>query len=341
MHFFSQITQQRITAFVKNKKAYYAFLFLVITYLFSLTTPWTANHHPLVASYNGSIVFPAFTFYTDQELGGSYTTEVNYFNINKNQRFDWYIDPLIPYNPLESDLSQAGQPPFPPSAKHILGTDAAGRDVLSRLIHGYRICMSFALLITFITTILGIIIGGVQGYFGGKLDLFMQRIVEIWSSLPLLYVVILIGAIYGRSFFMLVMIMSLFNWIALSYYMRGEFLQIKSLTFVKAAKSFGLSRRHIFFKEILPNSLTPVITILPFSVIAGIGSLTALDFLGFGLQPPTPSWGELLSQGLAHLYAPWISITSVVALFITLLLASFVGEGVREAFDPKSKKLVK
>jgi microcin C transport system permease protein len=185
--------------------------------------------------------------------------------------------------------------------------------------------------------IMGIIIGGIQGYLGGVVDIVAQRLIEIWSSLPFLYVVILVGSIYGSNFILLLIIMVIFQWIGLSYYMRGEFYKLKNLTYIKAARALGIGHLSIFFRQILPNALTPVITIMPFSLIGGITSLTALDFLGFGLPPPTPSWGELLSQGLNNLYAPWIAISTVSALFITLLLATFIGEGVREAFDPKSE----
>lgn len=244
--------------------------------------------------------------------------------------------PPVAHDPLKADLDNDGAPPFAPSAKHWLGTDSNGRDVLARLIHGFRICISFSLLLTVLGTFLGIVIGGIQGYLGKFWDTGMQRIIEIWSSLPMLYVVILIGSIYGRSFWLLILIMAAFNWISLSYYMRAEFMKLRGMTYVQSARVLGLGHRHIFFKEILPNAMTPVVTLFPFTLIGGIGSLTSLDFLGFGLQPPTPSWGELMSQGLNNLYAPWISVSTVAALFVTLLLTTFVGEGVRDAMDPKS-----
>jgi microcin C transport system permease protein len=189
----------------------------------------------------------------------------------------------------------------------------------------------------FMGAVMGIIIGGIQGYLGGVVDIVTQRLIEIWSSLPFLYVVILVGSIYGSNFVLLLFIMVVFHWIGLSYYMRGEFYRLKNMTYIKAARAVGIGHVSIFFRQILPNALTPVITIMPFSLIGGITSLTALDFLGFGLPPPAPSWGELLSQGLNNLYAPWIAISTVSALFITLLLTTFIGEGVREAFDPKSE----
>ena len=184
------------------------------------------------------------------------------------------------------------------------------RDV-ARLIYGFRTCMLFSLVLALLEAVFGVIIGGVQGYLGGKVDIVVQRLIEIWSSLPFLYVVILVGAIYGRNFALLVVIMALFQWIGLSYFMRGEFYKLKSMTYVKAARAIGVGPIGILFGQILPNALTPLITIMPFSVIGGISSLTALDFLGFGLPPPAPSWGELLQQGLNNLYAPWIAAFTV------------------------------
>ena len=244
---------------------------------------------------------------------------------------------MIPHDPLHSYVDYDSRPPHPPSLQHWLGTDRNARDVLSRIIYGFRICMSFALVLMGISLVIGSIIGGIQGYLAGKVDLIIQRFIEIWATLPFLYVVILIGSIYGRSFVILIFVISLFNWIGISYYMRAEFLRVKGQTFIKAAKTLGYSQTHIFFREILPNTLTPIITFMPFILISGISYLTALDFLGFGLQPPTPSWGALISDGLQALYAPWITISAVAALFLSLLLTTFIGEGLREAFDPKGQ----
>lgn len=244
--------------------------------------------------------------------------------------------PPIPHNPLHSYLDLPGNPPQPPSMEHWLGTDGAARDVLARLIYGFRICMVFALALTVAGFTLGIVIGSIQGYVGGRTDLAVQRLTEIWSALPYLYVVILFGSIYGQSFGILLFVTALFEWIGLSYYMRGEFLKLREQTYVMAAKALGAGHARILFLQMLPNALTPVITLLPFSVIAGITTLTSLDFLGFGLPPPTPSWGELIQEGLQNLQAPWLAISSVCALFVTLMLATFIGEGARDAFDPKS-----
>lgn len=342
-------TKNRLKRFRKNKRAFWSLIVLMVAYLLSLTSPWTVNDEPLYMNFNGKSYFPAFARYSEKDFGGTYETEPDYALLiadaeeckadgftGSNCDDIWTIMPPIAQDPLKADLDDDGTPPYAPSGKHWLGTDSNGRDVLARLIHGFRICISFSLLLTVLGTFLGIVIGGIQGYLGKFWDTGMQRIIEIWSSLPMLYVVILIGSIYGRSFWLLILIMAAFNWISLSYYMRGEFLKLRNMTYVQSAKVLGLGHRHIFFKEILPNAMTPVVTLFPFTLIGGIGSLTSLDFLGFGLQPPTPSWGELMSQGLNNLYAPWISVSTVLALFVTLLLTTFVGEGVRDAMDPKS-----
>ena len=219
--------------------------------------------------------------------------------------------PPVPHSPLHSYMDLEGTPPHPPSAMHWLGTDASARDVFARLFYGFRICMLFSLILAAIATLFGILIGGVQGYFGGVIDLVVQRMIEIWSSLPFLYVVILVGTIYSRSFMILILVLSLFQWIGLSYYMRRIFKDSKS-QLCKSCQNHGHAKQSYFVRQILPNGLTPVITLLPFQIIGGIGALTALDFLGFGLQPPTPSWGELLSQGLNNLFAPWLAVSTVV-----------------------------
>ena len=337
---FSKLTRDRFSRFRKIKRAWYSFVILSAFFVLSLFSEILCNDKPYIVSFNGNFYFPIFQFYPEKEFGGKYLTETDYVNLNSSDSFtngnNWMVFPPIPHSPLHSYIDLDGTPPHPPSSNHWLGTDSSARDVFARLLYGFRICMLFSLILAVISTLLGILIGGVQGYFGGLIDILVQRMIEIWSSLPFLYVVILVGTIYSRSFMVLILVLSLFQWIGLSYYMRGEFLKIRNLNYVKVAKTMGMSNTHILFRQILPNGLTPVITLLPFQIIGGIGALTALDFLGFGLQPPTPSWGDLLSQGLNNLYAPWLAISTVVCLFTTLLLATFIGEGVREAFDPRS-----
>lgn len=222
-----------------------------------------------------------------------------------------------------------------PKGCHILGTDDRGRDVFARMVYGFRISMAFALIVTFFSYIIGISVGAVLGYYGGKFDIVVQRIVEIWSAMPFLYTVMIFAAIMIPNFWMLVFILVAFDWMGMTYYIRAEFLREKSKDYVQAAKAIGCTDATIIFKHILPNALTPVISFAPFAVVANIGSLVSLDFLGFGLPAPTSSWGELLGQGLANLTKPWLIFSPTIAMFLTLLLVSFIGEAIREAFDPK------
>ncbi len=340
MPILSELTRDRLRRFKRMRRAHISFWILGAAFVLSLFSEFIANDKPLLLIYEGKWYFPVLQFYSEQEFGGKYRTEADYVELRRDEEFrenSFMILPIIPHDPLHSYLGKADLPPHSPSAEHWLGTDAVARDVLARLIYGFRICMLFSLSLMLTSAVLGIIIGAIQGYLGGGWDIVMQRLVEIWSSLPFLYVVILVGSIYGRTFFMLLLIMALFQWIGLSYYMRGEFYRLKSMTYVTAARAMGVRPWSILFSQILPNALTPVVTLMPFQVIGGITALTALDFLGFGLPPPIPSWGELLQQGLANLYAPWIAVSAIVALFVTLLLTTFIGEGVREAFDPKSE----
>jgi len=338
----SEVTRQQIRRFRSVPRAWISLCLLTGLYVLSLCSEQIANDKPLLVHYHNTWYFPTLHFYASDVFGGPYHTEADYKALLQDPKFTgWMLFPPIPHGPLTPDLHAPGNPPHAPSREHWLGTDSSARDVLARLLYGFRTSMTFALCLACIEVVLGSLIGGVQGYAGGKIDLTLQRLIEIWSALPFLYVVILLGAIYGQGLAILLLIFSLFQWISLSYYLRGEFYRLKNLTFVEAAQSQGASHFSILFRHILPNALNPVITILPFSLIGSISALTSLDFLGFGLPPPAPSWGELLSEGLAYLYAPWLAVSSVAALFFTLLLASFIGEGVRDAFDPKSTQKTK
>ncbi len=255
------------------------------------------------------------------------------------QRFDARVEPLV----LETSAGRLRvsvereeiRYPFRPVAGHPLGLDSSGRDVLARMLYGLRTAMSFGLLLTLSTMILGTLFGAVQGYYGGPADLVGQRIIEIWDALPFLYILMLMGSVFGRSFSLLLICYGLFNWIGISYYMRAEFLRLRRQPFVEAARALGLPGYLIMYRHILPNALVPLITFFPFSLVSAIGTLAALDFLGFGLPPPTPSWGDLMAQGQEYLWAWWLSLYPSLALFIVMLLGVFVGEGVRQAFDPK------
>ncbi len=225
--------------------------------------------------------------------------------------------------------------PFRPVGGHIMGIDGAGRDVFARILYGLRTSMTFGLLLVFASMALGIIAGALQGYYGGAVDITGQRLIEIWSALPFLYIMILLGSVYGRSFSLLLVCYGIFNWIGISYYMRAEFLRLRKQPFVEAAKCMGIASHKIIFKHILPNGLVPVVTFFPFSLVGAIGSLAALDYLGFGLPPPTPSWGELLYQAQQFRWAWWLILYPSLALFVVMLLGVFVGEGIRNAYDPK------
>ncbi|MFA5479971.1 MAG: ABC transporter permease subunit [Candidatus Muiribacteriota bacterium] len=250
---------------------------------------------------------------------------------------DYAILAIYPFGPNENLLNELGdrRPPTRPDFKNLFGTDDRGRDVLARMVYGFRISISFSLVLTFFSYLIGMSIGGFIGYFGGKIDFFGMRLIEIWSSMPFLYTVMIISSIIIPNFMLLVFILSLFGWIGMTWYMRAEFFREKSRDYVQAAIAVGVSDWKIIFKHILPNSLTPVISFLPFNIIGGIGSLVSLDFLGFGLPAPTPSWGEMLGQGTSNLHSWWLTVAPVGAMFITLILVTFIGEAIREAFDPK------
>lgn len=249
---------------------------------------------------------------------------------------NWALLTIYPYGPTESLLDElTANPPTPPGKHHIFGTDNQGRDVFARLAYGFRISMTFSLILVFCSYLLGIFVGGLIGYYGGKADFFGMRIIEIWSSVPFLFLVMIISSMLIPDFRLLIMLLAVFGWMGMAWYIRAEFLREKAKEYVQSAVAIGVSDPGIIFKHILPNALTPVISFLPFSVIGGIGSLVSLDFLGFGLPAPTPSWGELLNQGVTNLSSWWLTVAPVGAIFFTLLLITFIGEAIREAFDPK------
>ena len=227
--------------------------------------------------------------------------------------------------------------PYPPCRGHWMGIDSAGRDVFARVLYGLRISLRFGFMLVSMSMVLGVLVGALQGYYGGKVDITTQRLIEVWSALPFLYVMILIGSVYGRSFTLLLFCYAIFNWIGISYYMRAEFLRLRHLPFVDAARCMGIRTPRIILHHILPNALTPIVTFFPFSLVGAIGSLAALDYLGFGLPPPTPSWGELLHQAQQYRWAWWLILYPSLALFVVMLLGVFIGEGVRDAYDPKPR----
>ncbi len=335
------IMQKRWRKFKGLKRGYYSFLLMVGLYAISFALPLLVNNKALVVSYNGEYYFPVLTFHSgltfgQTDVGGG---EADYRALDK--AFDdadgdnWVLMPPYTWDPYEVDFSSAESFPLAPSSSHWLGTDDTGRDVFARMCYGFNVSISFALILTFFEYLVGASLGGLMGYFGGKLDLLSQRFIEIWSTIPFLYTVIIVSSILVPSFVILILLISLFGWISISYYMRGEFLREKGKDYVAAAIALGVKDRTIIFRHILPNSLTPVVAFLPFSIVGGITSLVSLDYLGFGLPAPTPSWGQMVEVGLREINSWWLVVTPLTAMFLTLLLVTFIGEAIREAFDPK------
>jgi len=334
------ILKKRWLKFKTLKRGYYSFILLVILYVLSWFLPLLINNRALMVSYEGEMYFPVVSgYHAGTEFGQDVPGEAIYRELKhawKQENSDnWLIMPLYPYSPFEDITVQGNKMYDPPSKTHWLGTDNTGRDVFSRLCYAFNISISFALVLTTLNYILGVLIGGSMGYLGGKFDLFFQRIIEIWSSLPMLFVIIIISSIIRPSFFLLIFIYTIVNWIGMTYLMRAEFYREKSKDYVAAALSMGQTNFKVMFKHILPNALVPIITYFPFSIIGGISALVGLDYLGFGMPPPTPSWGQLLEVGLQNISKAWMVFAPVGALFVTLLMVMFIAEAVREAFDPK------
>lgn len=334
--------------FKSNKRAFYSLLILFYSYLLSLFSPILLNNKPLVVKYQDQFSFPIFSFYPESKFGGDQKTEPNYKELNRKSQFtdssNFMIFPLIPFGVNEDNLSsleEGSNPPSSPTRRHWFGTDDRGRDVFTRIIYGYRLAMTFSLILILVEILLAALIGGIQGYFVGNVDLIFQRIIEVLSAIPFLYLILIMGAFFGRSFMVLLVTYGALSWIGLSYYMRGEFLKLRNLAFVDAARSMGVPSWSIITRHLLPNSLTPLVTFLPFILISAISVLSALDFLGYGIPAPNPSWGELIGQGRERLSAWWLITFPSIALFLTILFSAFVGEGLRDAFDPKEKVIYK
>jgi len=339
---FNPLTLKRIQRFRSIKRGYYSLVLLLVSIFFALTAELWVNSRALVVYYEGKIYLPTYGgFLPGTEFGESYAWETNYRHLKQRfvaeQNSNFVILPLVPYNPYENDLRDDDYPPFPPSwhDQHYLGTDKTGRDIVSRLIYGYRTAILFSLGLLVASYTIGIIIGCLMGYWGGKFDILFQRFIEIWSNLPFLYVVIIISSIMIPNFTMLMVIMVIFSWTQMTWYMRTATYREKAREYTRAAKAMGASTSRIIFHHILPNTISTVVTFIPFSIASGITSLTALDFLGFGLPPPTPSWGELLQQGTESLQSTWIVGSVVTFMILILTMVTFIGEAIREAFDPK------
>jgi len=336
----TSILKKRWKKFKTLKRGYYSFIVILILYAVSFILPLFIGKDALIVNYKGEYFFPIFKFYSAESFGQNIQGEANYRLLDKQYKEEnsgnWVLLPVYPFSPNENLLSElAGNPPHTPSSAHWAGTDDRGRDVFARLAYGFNIGLSFALIVTLLTYIIGIAIGAMLGFYGGKVDMFGLRIIEIWSTIPFFYLIIIISSILQPNFLLLTFILTLIGWISITYYMRGEFYREKARDYVSAAVSMGAKNKKIIFSHILPNSLTPVISFAPFAIVANIFSLVSLDFLGFGLPPPTPSWGQLMQQGVVNIEYWWLITTPLIAMFLTLLAIVFIGEAIREAFDPK------
>lgn len=335
---FSPITLRRFAAFRSNRRAWVSLWVFGVVFVLSLFAELIANDKPIIMQYDGQWYVPLLVDYPETEFDGFLPTRTDYLDPFVQQQIDnngWALWPLIPFSYQTLDMQMTRPSPAPPDGRHWLGTDDQGRDVLARVIYGFRLSVAFALVLTAGSLVLGVLAGGVQGYFGGKTDLVGQRITEIWSGLPVLFLLIILASFVQPGFWWLLGIMLLFSWLGLVDIVRAEFLRARNLEYVRAAKAMGLPSRLIMWRHVLPNAMVATLTFIPFLFTGAIGTLTALDFLGFGLPPGAPSLGELAAQGKNNLHAPWLGITAFMTLAIMLSLLVFIGEGLRDAFDPR------
>ncbi len=361
----SPLNQRRWSNFKRNRRAYWSLWIFAIVFGLTLFAEFIANDKPIVVSFQGDLHFPVLRFYPETSFGGDFRTEAVYGDIEVQcliisggleSCFDdpegiieqaqtgvvdgaeiqkgWMIWPIIPYSyDTINDIGRAA--PSPPDSNHWLGTDDTARDVLARVIYGFRLSILFTIIVTVIASTVGIIAGAIQGYFGGWVDLIFQRVIEIWVSTPSLYIIIILFAILGRSFWLLVFLTALFGWPALVGVVRAEFLRARNFEYVRAAKALGVRNWTIMFRHMLPNAMVATLTMLPFIITGTIATLASLDFLGFGLPSSAPSLGELTLQAKQNLQAPWLGFTAFITFAVMLSLLVFIFEGVRDAFDPR------
>ncbi|MEC3861978.1 ABC transporter permease [Mesobacterium sp. TK19101] len=361
----SPLNQRRWRNFKRNRRAFWSLWVFLLMFGLSLCAEFIANDKPILVSYRGEFYTPIFTFYPETTFGGDFRTEAAYRDpevqclirtgglegcfdtphslieavdngISPPGGFykGWALWPPIPYN-YKTPVDRPGAAPLPPNAQNWLGTDDTKRDVVARVIYGFRLSIVFTLIVTICASVIGIIAGALQGYFGGLLDLIFQRVIEIWGATPSLYVIIIMFAILGRSFWLLIILTILFGWTALVGVVRAEFLRARNLEYVRAAKALGVSNWTIMFRHMLPNAMVATLTFMPFIVTGTISTLAGLDFLGFGLPSSAPSLGELTLQAKQNLQAPWLGFTAFFVFAIMLSLLVFIFEGVRDAFDPR------
>ena len=364
--FLSPLNQRRWRNFKRNRRAYWSLMIFTVLFVISLFAEFLANNKPILVKHNGAYYMPIFKFYPETEFGGDLPIEAQYqyddvqclivtggiedcYDDPENILAEvaengtalgepvdagWLIWPLIPYR-YDTIVDIQGAAPSPPDSNNWLGTDDTKRDVVARVLYGFRLSIAFTLIVTFFASMIGIAAGAVQGYFGGWLDLVFQRMLEIWSSTPSLYVIIIMFAIFGRSFWMLVFLSVLFGWPSLVGVVRAEFLRARNFEYVRAARALGVSNATIMFRHMLPNAMVATLTLLPFIITGTIGALASLDFLGYGLPSSSPSLGELTLQAKQNLQAPWLAFAAFFTFAIMLSLLVFIFEGVRDAFDPR------
>lgn len=331
--------QQQWLAFKRTKRGFWSFILFSVLFFICLFAEFIANDKPLLIHYNDHFYFPILTAYAETDFGGDFDTEANYqdeYVQELIQNKGWILWPLIPfhYTTIVQNMDQPA--PAPPSAQHWLGTDDTGRDVLARIIYGFRVSVLFGFALTLLSSCIGVAVGAMQGFYGGRIDLYGQRLIEVWSGMPVLFILIILANFIKPNFWSLLAIMLLFSWMSLVDVVRAEFLRCRNFDYVRAATALGLSDFHIIVRHILPNAMVAALTFMPFILSGSVTTLTSLDFLGLGLPLGSASLGELLAQGKNNLHAPWLALSAFFTLGILLTLLTFIGEAVRNAFDPRA-----
>lgn len=334
----SPLDRRRLANFKANKRGYWSLIIFMTLFVLSLFAEFLANEKPFLVVYKSEVYTPIFTAYPETTFGGEFETEADYRDPYVQDLIHaegWMLWPLIRYNHRTVAWDLPEPAPASPSLQHLLGTDDQARDVVARLIYGFRISVLFGLILTLLSSVVGIAVGALQGYFGGWVDLIGQRFIEIWGGMPVLYLLIILASVIQPNFWWLLGLMLLFSWMALVGLVRAEFLKVRNFDYVRAARALGVSDRVIMFRHILPNAMVSTLTFLPFILSGSVVTLTSLDFLGFGLPPGSASLGDLLGQAKANLQAPWLGLTAFFSIGLMLTLLIFIGEAVRDAFDPR------
>lgn len=338
----SPVTKRRLGIFKANRLGYASAVLLALALVISCFAEFLCNNRPIVAKVEGRYYFPIFKSYADVEFGGIFETEADYLDPSMHDVLqrdgNWAIFPPVRFDYQYVDTTLSSPAPSPPDHEHFLGTDDRSRDVFSRLLYGFRLSLGFGVILAIFGSAVGVLIGAIQGFVGGRFDLWSQRFIEVWSSQNELYLLLILSSIFQPSVAIIFILLSLFGWMGLAAYVRAEFLRARQYEYVQSAIALGSTRTRVMWKHILPNTLTPVITFFPFRVSAGIMGLTALDFLGMGVPSPTPSLGELLNQGKAHVASGtwWIIISVFCVITVMIVMLNFIGEAVQKAFDPKA-----